>query len=62
MCERENQDKKGTYENVLLNDTAPLPEYHPHDFKMWRYATDISPAGIGNDGSYIISFVDYSMK
>ncbi len=47
--------------DVLLNDTAPLPEY-PYEFKMWRYATDISLAGIENGGSYIISFVDYSMK
>ena len=48
-------------DDVLLNDTNPLPEY-PYEFKMWRYATDISLAGIENGGSYIISFVDYSMK
>lgn len=47
--------------DVLLNDTNPIPEYR-YEFKMWRYATNISLAGIENGGSYIISFVDYSMK
>ena len=61
LMEKIRPDGLLTDYDVLLNDTNPLPEY-PYEFKMWRYATDISLAGIENGGSYIISFVDYSMK
>ena len=61
LMEKIRPDGLLTDYDVLLNDTNPLPEY-PYEFKMWRYATDISHAGIENGGSYIISFVDYSMK
>lgn len=61
LMEKIRPDGLLTDYDVLLNDTNPLPEY-PYEFKMWRYATDISLAGIENGGAYIISFVDYSMK
>ncbi len=61
LMEKIRPDGLLTDYDVLLNDANPLPEY-PYEFKMWRYATDISLAGIENGGSYIISFVDYSMK
>lgn len=61
LLEKIRPDGLLTDYDVLLNDTNPLPEY-PYEFKMWRYATDISLAGIENGGAYIISFVDYSMK
>ncbi len=61
LLEKIRPDGLLTDYDVLLNDPSPLPEY-PYAFKMWRYATDISLAGIENGGSYIISFADYSMK
>lgn len=47
--------------DVLLNDQASIPDY-PYQFRMWRYATDQSIAGVENNAAYIISFVDYTRK
>lgn len=47
--------------DVMLDDTAAVPEY-PYEFKMWKYETGASLAGVEFGGDYVISFVDYSMK
>ncbi len=47
--------------DVWLNDQSPVPDY-PYQFKMWRYATEQTVAGVENNTSYVISFVDYTRK
>lgn len=47
--------------DVMLNATDAPPEY-PYAFKMWKYETGASLAGVEFGGDYVISFVDYSMK
>lgn len=47
--------------DVLLDDTDAVPTY-PYEFKMWKYETGASLAGVEFGGDYVISFVDYSMK
>lgn len=47
--------------DVMLDDTTAVPEY-PYEFKMWKYKSMLSLAGIESGGDYVISFVDYSMK
>lgn len=54
-------DKLLTEYDVWLNDQSLVPDY-PYQFRMWKYATEQKAAGVENNTSYIISFVDYTRK
>ena len=46
---------------VILNDTSPIPTFI-YTYNMWRYCAEKVIPGMENPGSYIISFVDYSLR
>lgn len=47
--------------DVMLNDVSTVPDY-PYRFQMWKYSSNKKIAGIEFGGSYIISFVNYSVR
>lgn len=46
---------------VWLNASDSLPDY-PYQYTMWKYRSNVIIPGVEKVGSYIISFIDYSLR